>query len=102
MSNYSKIDIEYIRDYFKDKFNQKFNVDEFGRLVIYRSESYYFEVEAAFIQNTGEPTFTVSIQERLDKVFKNIKIEIDKRYVLSFIDSDEPAKRKYQIILDND
>lgn len=94
---YSNINIviENIKQHFETKFGEKFEIDRNHRFVNFMSQNYKFEVQAAFIQARKESDFSVSIQDRIDDVLKDINIKNNAHYRLTSKSVDEPFPITY-------
>nr|WP_298118382.1 hypothetical protein [uncultured Pseudomonas sp.] len=77
--------LKKIKNHFEDKFGETF---EFSRsrcdsFASYKSNSYFFDVMAAFIQARVQADFSTPIDKRIDEVLAKEKIEKGKHYKLT-------------------
>lgn len=71
-----------IKVYFEEKCGERFEMKRSlcDRYVTYQSESYFFDVMAAFIQARVQSDFSVSIEQRLEDAIADLTLEPKTHY----------------------
>ncbi len=74
--------LENIKKHFESLFSEHFEMERCSsdRLVTYKSDSYWFDVMAPFIQCRTKEDFAVSIEDRINTVLIDVTVKKNTHY----------------------